>query len=408
LATSDRRAIATISLAGLLGSFAAFVGCTVESHTFVDDSVFYATGGGNVGGTGATGGGTGGTGGGPGGSGGTGSGTGNENCTNGADDDGDTSIDCADPDCTTLFACVPGTPAGWTGPVALFEGAEDAPQCGESGGFPVQKQAAHSGLVEGTSTCPTCTCNASASSCTANLVFFESATCSAGGCWGNGVGCPGSALEAENGICEPLGFCQSNGGNTKASGVIATAITAKGGCTSGSTGAADIPTPTWNNNVRACGDAPTGQGCGGGNVCAPKPAAPFGTSACIYKTGDTACPSPYSTKKLVHQNVQDTRSCTPCGCGPLTGATCSAGTLTIYTGDFCSQNPQPLAVSSCETMTVDPTPSAPQAQCGNLPADTRSAMLTGSTLTGTPDCAETGGVISGAATAIDPITFCCL
>src|SRR5688500_17456920 len=95
----------------------AALGCSVESHPFVDDSVLSATRGGNGGGTGGGTGGTGGPGGGPGGSGGTGSGTGNQNCTNGTDDDADSQIDCEDSDCTPVYACVPATPVGWTGPV---------------------------------------------------------------------------------------------------------------------------------------------------------------------------------------------------------------------------------------------------------------------------------------------------
>jgi hypothetical protein len=419
LATSDRHNLARLSIAGVLAVCAAYAGCTVESHTFVDDSLFNLdsgtgnTGGGAQGGTGGTG--AGGTGGGPGGSGGTGSGTGNENCTNGQDDDNDSQIDCADSDCLPLYACVPPVPAGWQGPVAFYEGTDAAPLCNASGGFPTQKQSAHSGIVPGTATCPTCACNFTGTpECKANLVFGSTADCQGGSCWGSQTGvCNGSPITATNGICQGIGLCQN--GATKPTSLEITSASVTGTCTVNSTGSADIPAPGWTNEVRACGDAPaTGKGCGTDGACMPVPTTPFSNSACIYKTGDTSCPSPFSNKHVVHQNAQDTRSCTPCGCGALAGGNCTGGTVNVYPAAGCGSGAQAATIGACNDIGVDPSPNpAVTGQCESPPgtpnaADSRSVLYSGATVAGTPACPPTGGQVSGAATAIDPITFCCL
>lgn len=426
MATSERHTLARLSIAGVLALGAAYVGCSVESHQFVDDSFFLDsgtgnTGGGQQGGTGGTAGNPGGgSGGGPGGSGGTGSGTGNENCTNGQDDDNDSQIDCADSDCQPLYACVPPTPAGWQGPVAFYEGTEAAPLCNASGGFPTQKQSAHSGIVPGNATCPTCGCNTTGTpTCRANLVFRGDDACAGANCWGFLQNdCNGTPIVATNGTCQGVGLCQDGAGTIKPTAVEVTSVSVSGTCTAASTGQADIPTPDWTNEVRACGDAATtGKGCGTDGMCVPVPSAPFANSACIYKTGDTACPSPFSSKHLVHQNSQDTRSCTPCTCGALTGGSCSGGTVTAYTAPGCAAGAQTLTVGgSCNDIVDDPTPNpAVPGQCENPPgsgntnpADSRSVLYTGASVSGTPACPPAGGVVSGAATAIDPITFCCL
>jgi hypothetical protein len=407
--------LAHFSIAGALAICAVYVGCSVESHTFVDDSFFdLDSGTGNVGngGTGGGGGTTGGSGGGPGGSGG---GTGDENCVNGMDDDSDGQIDCADSDCQPLYACVPAVPAGWTGPVAFYEGTNAAPLCNASGGFPTQKQSAHSGIVPGDATCPTCECNFTGTPvCKANLVFGSTADCQSGCCWGSAPGiCTGSPLTATNGTCLGVGLCQN--GTIKPTAIEITSASVSGTCTSAANGTADIPTPTWTNEVRACGDAvATGKGCGTDGACMPVPAAPFGSSACIYKTGDTSCPSPFSTKHLVHQNTQDTRSCTPCSCGALTGGDCTGGTVSVFPAAGCGSGAQTATIGACNDIGIDPSPTPAQpGQCEATPgvpnpADSRSVLYSGATPSGTPSCPPSGGQVSGAATAIDPITFCCL
>ncbi len=418
-AASDAKKPAHVGLAALLCVLGGYVGCSFPDHTFVDDSQFYAQGGagaagagnggtGNSGGTGATEGGTGATGATGGNPGGGGGGTGNENCTNGVDDDGDNFVDCADPDCQSGYTCVSSVPAGWTGPVALYDGSDTAPGCNASGGYPTQKLGANSGIDGGTAVCPTCTCTTPPTlACSANLVFFESSSCGVGSCWGSGAGCPGTTPNVATSACGPQAFCQLPGG-VKPQGVIVTAVTADGSCTVGSTGTKQIPAPTWTNTVRACGDAPTaGGGCGSG-VCVPAPPSPFEGSPCIYKTGDNSCPAAFPTKKLANQNFQDTRTCTACTCGAIGGATCSGGTVKFYTDDFCGVNEQAFTVGGCHALTPDPTPSAPLLQCNNLPADTRSAVLSGATLSGTGNCPPAGGSVSGAVLPIDPITFCCL
>ncbi|MEZ4226920.1 MAG: hypothetical protein R3B13_38620 [Polyangiaceae bacterium] len=428
------------------------LGCSFPDHTFVDDDQFYdsgttggvgATGAGGFGGvgassggasasggasggvgatggsggvTGGSGGATGGSGGATGGSGGaTGGsgGSGNENCTNGVDDDGDTKIDCEDTDCQSGYTCAPVVPAGWTGPVAVYSGSNAAPDCLQSGGYQTVKLNANNGLLPGTVTCPTCTCDGSTGvSCEASLVFMTDGTCSGGPCWGGDadqVKCgsaPYTDIVVQNGIaCDLIPtLISSDGSGAKAVWMGPLRSVAGGACTAGETGSKTIPTPTWDKSVRACGDAPaTGKGCGSGS-CVPKPAAPFGSSVCIYQDGDHACPAPFSAKTLGHQSFTEGRDCSACTCGtPGTGCT---GTLTLYTDDNCSQNVTAVAApNTCVPLPVDPDPltTFPPGSGGMPPADTRSGHLQAS-----GNCPPTGGQVTGTATATGPVTFCCL
>lgn len=367
-----------------------FGACSFPEHTFVEDSQFY--------GSGATGGASGADGGS-----GTGGGSGAEDCTNGADDDGDGDIDCADTDCQPGHACFPGVPAGWEGPVAVYRGSDSAPDCQQAGGFPTPLYNAKSGLDEGTPECPTCECTTPTPTCTANYIFYSSSSCGAGSCWGSGLGCPGTAITATPGQCKPQGFCQP--GPTS---VLASAITPTGSCTAESTGDKVIPTPTWSEVVRACGGAQLGgQGCGTG-MCLPKPSSPFGPTLCIYAPGDVTCPTAFAEKSLAHQDFSDTRDCSVCACGTLTGVTCTDVTLDFYTDDGCTANKQSAGgVSQCLALTADPDVEQPTPQCQNQPADFRSLMMN-ATVNGTGSCPPIGGQLTGEVTLTETVTICCL
>ena len=435
MAISDRtRALFAIASGVAVVGFAA---CAFPDHTFIEDDEFYGsdsgvgggiggasggvagtgaggTGAGGTGGTGAggaTGGGGGTTGGAGGATGGVGGALG-ENCTNGVDDDGDTQVDCLDAECQAGFTCVPIIPSGWTGPVALYAGAGAPPDCLQSGVYTTVKQNANSGLNPGSASCPTCSCDGSSGvTCEASIVFMTDGTCAAGNCWGGKAGVLECGTAPFNNITVPsTAACEliptlisATGAGAK--GVWMGPLTSPGGaCTSGQTGTKNIPTPTWNQSVRACGDPPAGgKGCGAG-ACMPRPGTPFDNSLCIYRTGDEVCPSPFGKKTLAHQSFSDGRDCSACTCDPPNAA--CTGSLTLYTNDTCTANPTPVATpNTCVAIPVDPDPLTvfPPGTGGAPPADTRSGKLVA---TGT--CPPKGGQVTGTASATGPITFCCL
>jgi hypothetical protein len=442
VAISDRARVLLSVASGV--AVVGFVACAFPEHTFIEDDQFYGSdsgfggsggasggvagtgaggtgaGGTGAGGTGAGGTGAGGTGGATGGTGGTTGGTGGsgnfggalgENCTNGVDDDGDTQVDCLDAECQAGFTCVPSIPAGWTGPTALYAGAATAPDCLNSGGYTTVKQTAHGGLTPGSASCPTCSCDGTTGvSCEASIVLMTDATCGGGTCWGGKAGLLECGTAPFNNITVPNGLAcsllptliSSTGAGAK--GVWAGPLTSLGGaCTSGQTGTKNIPTPTWSQSVRACGDGPsTGKGCGAG-ACMPRPATPFESGLCIYRTGDEVCPSPFAKKTLAHQNFSEGRDCSACACDPPSAA--CTGTLTLYTNDTCAANPTIVTPNTCTGIPVDPDPLTvfPPGTGGMPPADTRAGKLVAS---GT--CPPKGGQVTGAATATGPITFCCL
>jgi len=395
---------------------AGWVGCSFPERTFIDDSEFYNTAGvgavggggtGATGGGGTDGGGTGATDGG--GTGATGGGTGNEDCTNGVDDDGDSKVDCEDTDCQTGFTCAPVTPTGWTGPVAFYEGTDAPPDCLNSGGYPTLKQNAKSGLDGGTATCPTCSCDPpTGATCSGDIYVYNQTNCT-GNQWAPTGGGPTATISTADTCKNFPNLCYDN--TSKPQGARLQNVVFSGGtCQAKSTGQKTIPTATWTNSVRACGDAPgSGAGCGTG-VCLPRPSAPFGSSLCIFKLGDTACPAPFSTKKLSNLNFTDNRDCEVCGCGNAAGGSCSNPVATLYTdSNGCTATAQTITgEGTCIALTADPDPNPSNPNCPTTgdPAETRAGKFSATPTGGT--CPTTGGTVTGAATATEPVTFCCL
>jgi hypothetical protein len=436
LSASSERRIVGITIAAVLGT--AWVGCSFPEHTFIEDSEFYGTGAGGVGAAGsagASGGGAGGTGGGGTAGGGTagggtsgggtaggaatgGGGTGGggpEDCLNGVDDDGDGKIDCDDPDCQSGHTCVPIAPATWAGPLVFYKGSGAAPECLATGEYKTVAHNGNSGLNLGTASCPSCACDSpNGTVCSVDLVFFTSATCGSGSCWGYGpqVGCgdPGSptpAITKTAGACSFLPTLLSNDGSGARGAAFTNVQVTGGACNSSSSGTKNIPAPSWDETVRVCGGAPnTGKGCGA-SVCLPRPQSPFQSKICIAKDGDNPCPSgPFSDKLVFHKSFTDNRDCSTCGCGLVSGGTCNA-TIELFTDDFCASNKDTLNVQNqCVGITIDPDPEPNPPPPSVGPADTRSAIVTGTPSGGS--CTISGGQITGAATPAQPVTLCCM
>ncbi|MEZ4220317.1 MAG: hypothetical protein R3B13_05250 [Polyangiaceae bacterium] len=325
-----------------------------------------ADGGGVGGSAGAGGGGIGGTG---------GVSTGNEICDNGKDDDGDQLVDCADPDCTGGgYACVEPVPAGFVGPIAW--------RANVNCGAPFDSEFAKGGIevsVSGTSTCPTCTCDAATGThCGWDALLY------------NNTGCTGGVKPY---VFEGYGTCLNVGEQLfgpKSVKLNGLPRVVGGSCAPSSSGQKAFPSPSFPDDVRVC-RAAAGAGCSGSEICAP----PNTEGAyCISRDGDVACPGGYS-KRILYRSWQDGRDCVPCTCGAPTGTVCnSASAPSLFTSQTSCGSGEIVLSSSCSAIPIDPT-------YGTFA--TRMTLHSSSGAT----CAPSGGTVSGAVTPTDPVTVCC-
>ncbi len=237
-----------------------------------------------------------------------------EDCTNGADDDQDGLIDCADPDCDPGFTCTSKVPPAWNGPVAFFEG-DSASLPGCTPDHPNEVYTGHTDLVVEPAICSACTCSDPNVICTVQPLSFGDAACVGGGAVQPLPGQCG-VLMAQAAVAYKADPPVANVGACTASMVMTT-----------------IPPPAWMTGGVACGGGGLGTGCQANEVCSPRPVAPFGASLCIYKAGDSQCPPSYPNKHVFDDNVVDTRGCGQCTCGVGSG-TCNA-TSKVYSAAMC-------------------------------------------------------------------------
>jgi hypothetical protein len=271
--------------------------------------------------------------------------------------------------------CLPVAPPGWRGPVSVWIGGGAAPPCGgDYGDIAVD---AFEGLDAQELACK-CTCTASNPQCPVALTvdLYEDPLCVK--------------------KCDTLPVTHALGGagtcadvQRKCFDVRGVSVQPQGTATCTPSPSSPPPSPpTWKENVRACAATSADQGaCNGGELCLDLPAAPMKPSPCIVASGDVACPAGvYSAKALVYGSWNDTRECSPCGCGAPNVA-CAAQFEDCRTGGG------PLDASA-------PT------NCAPLP-DPNGLGLTANPVPGAASCPADGGVPTGAATPTSPTTLCC-
>jgi len=326
------------------------------------------------------------------------------------DDNGDNLVDCQDPQCGA-FSCVPMIPAGWNGPVALYDGsAANAPACNTD--FPT---AAYSGFAQPMATpaqCNACTCSAisggtclfapqivvgdapcaSDPTCSANLAVSDgwTGTCEVQSYF------PGGQT-----LCGPGSNCSSNTGMPCNVSVSMAATVVTGGTCAASPGGVMAKDPVqWNAVGLACSGASQGGGCGTDGACLPSTGTAFSAGTCIQQAGEQLCPAPFTHSHIFYSSAVDTRDCSACGCGAPLGQVCSAQ-VTVYsaTTSMCSGTPvATLAVDgqpACSNLQGNPTVGAHHASNVNISGGA---------------CPSSGGEPTGDATAdsTTAVTFCCL
>ena len=297
-----------------------------------------------------------------------------EDCTNGADDDGDGRSDCADPDCGAAdFACVAGPPKDWSGPVAFYEGAHDhaVPDCPSL--YPDLDYLGDTGPEAKPATCSECVCGTAEASCSVGLELFTNGSCKGSG-EVSGALAPGTCVELD--------------GSASSLELTAAVVTIKACTTSG--GIADIPAAPRLTRGVACRAHRRSGGCSAEEICVPRPKAPFREERCIWKQGDHTCPASYPEPHRL-ETVMDDRGCTPCACSAPELLSCTA-TTTLFSDIACGVQ---IASSSNDNSCVTSMPAAA------MVAFTESGS-------GSAKCLPMGGAPTGAVATISQATICCL
>ncbi len=316
-----------------------------------------------------------------------------EDCTNGADDNGDGNVDCADPICTGVgYECIAPAPNGWSQPVAknLVASIGNA-QC--LGAYPTQDSAGSFGLgfVDADCAPVTCGCVTNGACDSANLRVHENS---------NALLCDAGCMEQKQVFlsCTDLepavsASCSTNGPPILYFAGQATTGPFTGSCQSQVNGTPTLPPPMWQGAAAICSPASFGAGCGTG-TCAPPAAAPLSSGLCVYQSGDVPCPgAPYTDKTVLFGGAQDERSCA-CSCiTPPCG-----GTINLYEDTTC-------------TGAVLGSRNVPQNGCLTSGLDTNDGTLGGVYLP-SPDplqtqCQGTPPIPTGQVNALNPTTICC-
>ncbi len=279
------------------------------------------------------------------------------------------------PSCGNGGVCVDPVPAGWTGPLAVFDQtggppAPQAPSCPSN--FPTDVFDGNANLSAAAASCG-CNCNVSSpGTCGAPTVaIYTGSSCGTTSCY--------SAT---------ISTCTTMTCNTGTSAKVTAPAPVGGACTA--TPTKTVPPATWTRTGRACQTSDVTTGCAGSSVCVPLPQAPFASTVCILQAGDVACPpGEYSQKFLYYDGVTDTRDCSTCGC---TMGTCSGGVVTIWDATGCS--------GSKITINAD-------GQCHNTNGVTTIAAVLSTPATNT-SCSSSGGSPTGNATPSGPTTICCV
>ena len=155
-----------------------------------------------------------------------------------------------------------------------------------------------------------------------------------------------------------------------------------------------VPPATWTTSYVACEPSAAPAPCDGG-VCAPNSAG-GSFKLCVSTTSAvSACPAPYAMMTTIFTQLDDTRACSACTCGPP-GAKCEGGVAELSFGPQCSgANSSTVDVPSCTLTNVVTGLSA-------------SLLLTTAPTPSDGMCIPSTGTLTGGVTADEPTTICCM
>lgn len=289
-----------------------------------------------------------------------------EDCTNGADDDKDGSIDCADSECSDKHTCLPAIPAGFTEVVTITAApyGEALAAC-PGGAMPkpfYQNPASNA--------CDACTCDASGVTCSGPDLLISA------GFFDMDCNQVQPAGPLPPGQCQPI--------FTPAAMVQGTP-TMTGTCTTNATGGPLKPPMETTIATCAVGNI-NGRGCGMSGTCVASAGLMGAEHTCIKKAGHNTCPGEWPLAFYAFESFTDDRkACDTCSCT----ATCTGGKYTIFPEDQTCAN---------GGVVVDPAG-----------ACTQAGGFSNGVLFEAPvaSCTVNGGQTNGSVLAMDETTFCC-
>lgn len=216
--------------------------------------------------------------------------TGDERCFNGADDDCDHRIDCADPECAIAATC---EPTGETQGV-LIEASEDCPE-----GYQEEVVELHQGLDA--PECSGCTCTPTTTECSGELYFYEdSVACAADMSPYSG----GVLVDAVTAECPASPHMEGFTSGYRVGAISPVAGT--GTCSPD--GSPTLGTPSWLTSMKYCIAEAVGDGCEVGYACVPQ-----ATSGTACTESDSACVGD-QIESTWYEDYDDSRICGACTC----------------------------------------------------------------------------------------------
>jgi len=233
--------------------------------------------------------------------------------------------------------CVPSAPTGWLGPIAYWEGKTGGtpPKC-PRGYTEAEAIDLHRELVAPASACA-CTCVAQGQVCETTLHIYDDMSCA--------TKCSSVSVQA----CSAVSGCSGSQGSLRND----TPTLSGGSCQ------ATVSEPvaaSWQYDARLC--QPSGTCEDPDQVCAPTPTSPYATQLCVMSVipeGQPlpACPAEYpNARKDLYETYTDSRDCSDCTCGPVSGGSCS-GKLTLSSGGDCSSSNADYQLGSgCKTFNL--------------------------------------------------------
>jgi hypothetical protein len=290
--------------------------------------------------------------------------------TEGGMSDDDTTTASADGGaaCDGALDCVPEVPAGWSGPAAVYRGAEAPPACPAA--FPELAITAGTEIAAPPAECG-CECG-EASGFQCSVTVTES-----------GEECGFLVFDPDQWTIDS-GECQLVDTAANAFSAGSPSLDPSGGSCAPAANES-IAEAAWGVNVQAC-LARAGGSCEGGTCVGALDDSH--DRMCIYTGGDVACPNEdYADREVVYSTFTDTRDCSSCTCGTPSG-TCG-GTVSY--------------VSGCAGLATlygsDQVPG-----CGEASSEPNALRYTA-----TPDveCSPSGGAPTGDVTPTGAITVCC-
>jgi hypothetical protein len=241
-------------------------------------------------------------------------------CLDGADDNGDGLVDCADPTCAGRAVCY-DDPDELGVPVA-------------SGSCPTDWTAStpyYQGIVVPT-TCSGCSC-LTTTECEYLMSFFTTTDCSGTQAATATIAVIGDSTRPN----EAQSTCTALSGTVFPTNAVKVTISGPwpGMCTSD--GSAATPDPvTWQTTTTFCRPSRSSSSCGAGRVCAAP--LPPQTAACVrVGAPDATCPAGYGGSAANYYTAQqytDSRTCS-CTCELLSSGTCTFSNTAFILGASC-------------------------------------------------------------------------